>query len=426
MNVQNLETPAPRAVRRHPRARTRVLTSAFMSAICVLTAAANAHAELLPITPHTAWPTRPVPERAPAEVTLPLQQIWRLECGDNSEPLIGDIVSVAAAPDGRVLLVDGQLCHVLVVSAQGKVERTVGRCGDGPGELTGAFRAVSLPDGRMGIADGGDAPGIKFGARGNIVILDRDDLPAGELMAGGDPGGVPVCVPRDVRSATGRVLAVTYRAQVQPPKMTSVLELSLLDAASGEREIVARQLHSLALGQPVTDERDTYEPFASGRCDLSATGRLAMAPERDRWLVAVREVDGAGFVLERPWRSVDRGPAAKEEARRQLGSDTAHIFETEPAIGLVRWRPDGHLWVEPLGAELPPGVVACFDEFTPDGALVRRVSLAVPGAAADARLLVLEDGRLALLEGFGREPSEEAGDLAPAVTLLEVGAAGVR
>ena len=64
MNVQNLETPAPRAVRRHPRARTRVLTSAFMSAICVLTAAANAHAELLPITPHTAWPTRPVPQRA--------------------------------------------------------------------------------------------------------------------------------------------------------------------------------------------------------------------------------------------------------------------------------------------------------------------------------------------------------------------------
>jgi hypothetical protein len=50
----------------------------------------------------------------------------------------------------------------------------------------------------------------------------------------------------------------------------------------------------------------------------------------------------------------------------------------------------------------------------------------VPGAAADARLLVLEDGRLALLEGFGREPSEEAGDVAPAVTLLEVGAAGVR
>jgi hypothetical protein len=423
MNIQTLDVPAPRTVRRHPRNRTLLLISAFMAAFGALTAAANAHAELLPLAPHTAWPTRPVPERAPAEVTLPLQQIWRLECGDNTEPLIGDIVSVAAGPDGRVLLVDGQLCHVMVVSADGKVERTVGRCGNGPGELTGAFRAVTLPDGRMGIADGCDAPGIQFGTRGNIVILDRDDLPVGELMAGGDPGGVPVCVPRDVRSAAGRILAVTYRAQVQPPKMTSVLELSLLDAASGEREIAARQLHTTDMTEPAINERDAYEPFASGRCDLSATGRLAMAPERDRWLVAVREGDGTGFVLERPWRSVGRSAAAREEARRQLGSDTSRIFETEPAIGLVRWRPDGHLWVEPLGAELPPGVVACFDEFTPNGALVRRVYLAVPGAAADARLLVLEDGRLALLEGFGREPSEDAGDLAPAVTLLVAGAA---
>ena len=66
---------------------------------------------------------------------------------------------------------------------------------------------------------------------------------------------------------------------------------------------------------------------------------------------------------------------------------------------------------------------ACRAAHRRNGALVRRVYLAVPGAAADARLLVLEDGRLALLEGFGREPSEEAGDLAPAVTILEVGMA---
>lgn len=174
-----------------------------------------------------------------------------------------------------------------------------------------------------------------------------------------------------MRSAAGRILAVTYRAQVQPPKMTAVLELSLLDAASGEREIAARQLHTTDMTELAINERDAYEPYASGRCDLSATGRLAMAPERDRWLVAVREVDGTGIVLERPWRSVDRSAAAKEEARRQLGSDTSRIFETEPAIGLVRWRPDGHLWVEPRGVELPAGVVACFDEFTANGAGAR-------------------------------------------------------
>ena len=401
--------------------RPAAIAQVLLVALHAIFVVAFARAELLPIEPHAAWPTRTVPERAPAEATLALHGIWRLECGGIAEPLIGEIVSVSAGPDGRVLLVDGQLCQVLIVSADGKVERAVGRCGEGPGELTGAYRAVSLPDGRIGIADGGDAPGIKFGARGNIVILDRDGLPAGEFLAGGDPGGVPVCVPRELRSTAGGILAVTYRAQVQPPKMTAVLELSLLDTANGQREIVARQLHSTNIGQPVTDERDTYEPFASGRCDLSATGRLALAPERDRWLVAVREADGSGFVLERSWRAVKRSPEAKEEARRHLGDETSRIFDTEPAIGLVRWRPDGHLWVEPRGVDLPRGVVACFDAFTPEGVLVRRLYLAWPGAAADARLFVMEDGRLAVLEGFGRQLAGEAGDRAPTVTLLEVG-----
>ena len=62
--------------------------------------------------------------------------------------------------------------------------------------------------------------------------------------------------------------------------MTAVLELSLPDPASCQREIVSRQMHSWALGQPVTDERDTYEPFAyepfaAGRGDLSATDRVS-------------------------------------------------------------------------------------------------------------------------------------------------------
>lgn len=385
--------------------------------VWVLALSRWAGAELPPIEPYRNVAPRVVAADIPVEVVT-LHREWRFDCSDDEQVVVGKIVSAAPASDGRVLLVDSQQCQVLVIAPNGAVERVVGRRGPGPGELIGAFRAVQISSDRIGIVAGADAPIVMIGSRGNIVWLDDNGDPAGEYLAGGDPGTVPVCVLRELRYAGSGLLVATYRCEVEYPMMSLVLELAVLDARSGAREIVARKCNRMDIRDEAMREVDGYEPFSGGRCDISRAGRLALAPERDQWLLAVRNVDGSWVVLERPWVPAARSAMSKERARKGVGDDSAEIFDKEPAMGLVRWRPDGKLWVEPIGVDLPANIIACFDELSEDLTLVRRVHLEVPGLVRGSELLVMEDGRFVLLEGFS-DDSEHADDpVAPAATLL--------
>ena len=371
------------------------------------------------LQPHTAWPVLQAPADPPRIDNLPLHPVWQLDCGEDSEHLVGKIRSAAPGRDGRILLVDSQLCQVMVVGADGSVEQTIGQCGEGPGELEGAYRTLQLPDGRIGIASGAQAPGFQFGTRGRIILLDDAGNPAGVWLAGGgDPGDTPACSVRALRYAGGPVLTATHRYWVSPPTILSIREIGLIDPATGNQTLVARDVLESSFDDTEFFERDVFEPFAHGRVDVSATGRVAFAPERDRWLVAIREADGSGFAVERPCAAVKRTDVEKEAAAADIGCGTECVEDDHPVIRQVRWRPDGQLWVEIWGLELAAGVVACFDEFGTDGVLVRRVQLEVPDARASDELVLMEDGRFVLLRGFG-EVGEDETDGAVEVMLLE-------
>lgn len=377
----------------------------------------GAAAEPQPLEPYKGCATRTAARDAPVDLVT-LQEQWRFDCHGDADPVVGTIVSAAPASEGRVLLIDSQQCQVLVIAPGGGVERVVGRPGPGPGELTGAFRAAQLPPDRFGIADGCTAPGFKIGTRGSIVVLDAEGDPVGEFLAGGDPGSFPMCVLRELRNSGDELLAATHRSEVSPPLTVSVRELSVLDVRSGVREVIARTVHRADMRNQSIDEIDVYEAFAGGRCDISRSGRIALAPDRDRWSLAVRERDGSWSQVERPWTPVSRGPGERDRVRQEIGSLTGEVLSQEPAIGRVRWRPDGRLWVEPFGMDLPAGVMACFDELSADLTLVRRVHLALPDSSRRGELILMEDGRFVLLEGFAKDVAG-GGDVAePAVTLL--------
>lgn len=379
--------------------------------------AGHAQGDLTNLSPERSWPVIDLPEASTETHHLMLRKLSRIECGDHSEIVIGEVVGVSAAASGHVLLVDSQLCQAVLAAENGDIEAVFGRCGEGPGELSGAYRAIQLSNGLIGIADGGPAPMIKFGARGNVELFDLHGAYASQLLAGGEPGAVPLCVIRDLRCNGGLVLASTYRGLVQPPRMNSVLELNLVDPSNGSREVVARTVHSLALGQPVRDEADAYEPYASGRCDISAGGMIAYAPERDEWRIAIRRADGTGVVLQRRWSPRMRSDAVKSAIRSELGASDAKVYGAEPAIGRVSWRPNGSLWVEPAGVPVPGDAFACFDEVSVAGAVNRRIYLHAEGARVGDEYFLLSDGRVAILEGFGGHDGGAA--TAPAVVLYD-------
>ncbi len=374
------------------------------------------------IQPWHKYPQLSVSVEAPVVVPLTPSPVWRLDCGEDAEVLVGRIVAAAPGLDGRTLLVDRQMCRVLVVDRQGRVERTCGHKGEGPGELSGAYRACQLEDGWIGIADGAPALTIMFGGRGRITLLDQVGNPAGLWYAAGDPGDVPVCSLRELRCANGLILTASQHLIMSSATATVVEELALIATDSGQRTVIANRVTEEEMRKFGIREQDVYEPFAEGRCDVSVSGRAAYAPQRDQWLVVIREPDGTGFVLQRSWRAVPRTRAAREAVRKALGAgDLQDVSGTEPAIGRIRWRPDGRLWVEPGGVVPAPGAMACFDEFSSDGRFLRRVQLMISGDREQDVLEIMEDGRLVWLRGFRRTPAEDdVTAVVPEVVLLSL------
>jgi hypothetical protein len=387
--------------------------------VCLLDG--TTRAELQAVEPYLQWRVVDVASATPDIVRVEARRVWRIACIADDDAALGHIESAAPGENGRVLLVDDALCRVAIVNPDGSISGFVGRCGPGPGELSGAYRALQLPDGIIGVSDGVDAPAVVTGGRGSVVCLDAEGVGRGLLPVGEMTASTPLCIVRDLRYNGDRLMSVTRRSVFEPPVLTDVLDVSLTDPKSGARELIVRSVSRAPIGEPLHSESEAYECYAYGRCDLSESGRLAVAPLRDEWAVAVREVDGTGVMLRRAWKCAKRSDADMQAVRRLLGLDERGVvMGHEPAIGRVRWRPGGDLWVEPGGMVRPEDVVACFDEFSPAHVLLRRVEIVVPQSAADSYLEVLEDGRLVLLEGFSSNVASSSGDGEAAVSLLEL------
>ncbi|MGD9548639.1 MAG: hypothetical protein AB7V45_14020 [Candidatus Krumholzibacteriia bacterium] len=362
------------------------------------------------------------PEAPPFEADLETEVLWRLDCGVDSGTVVGRIETAAPGPEGTVLLGDVQLVRILEVGPDGTVQRIAGRPGDGPGDLPGAYRVFGLADGRLGACEGAPAGAIQFGGTGRIVMIDREDQPAGFLLGAGEPGSLPVASVRELRCAAGRLLISSSGMKVGKDGAFRIQELAEIDPGGGDRTVLTGRTVPENMSDMTIDERSYFEPFASGRCDISGEGRVALAPERDQWLVVIRDPGGDGLVLHREWALRRRSKEEVQAVRQDLGgTEDCHALDTHPAVGRIRWRPDGRLWVEPPGVEPRPGAAACFDEFDAEGRLVRRIHLLVDGFTAGDRMVLMEDGRLALLRGFGNEAEAgDAGGPEPEVVLLAV------
>lgn len=371
-------------------------------------------------TPHDwdSWRTVSAPIDPPSVLTIRTRTLWRLDCSQDAEELIGNIVAVAPGLRDSTLLLDGQMNRVLVVSPQGSIARVFGRKGDGPGDLPGAYRLFQLRDGRIGVCGGAPALSIQFGGTGKIVLLDPWNQPAGVWYGAGDPGAMPVCSIRELRCAADHILISSNGLIVGKQGAMRRQEIAVIAEADGARTVITHREFPENMRSRHVEERTHFEPFAQGRCDISATGRIAFAPERDKWRVVVRDPDGTGFVIARSWQPVKRTKEQKEAVWKALGgTDDCIAMDTEPAIGRIRWRPDGRLWVEPAGVVLESGAMACFDEFDGRGHYLRRILLAAPDAGPAGALLIMSDGRLVLLRGF--ESLEENEGVDPEVVLLE-------
>jgi hypothetical protein len=368
----------------------------FWLALSLLASVALAHAAPVPVATNA-------PDRDEAAV-VELEELWRRGGEDDLDVLFGVPRQVVRDRDGRVLVLDDQLCQVHTFSADGEFLGSLGREGEGPGEFRRPTGVVTLPDGRLAVAKLLSA---------ELERLEPDGTPAGRLVLGGDGPRDGVTVLYGVTLRGGTLLAAQTRSALD--QSTGQMDrVQTLDAftTSGERRAricEARIALDFTGTRPVV-ESELLRSFLMVSA-VGPDGRIYVPHTRDEYAIDVFTPDGRRVMtIERPdYRAPER--TDRERRRMEALADTwvrnsgiefpFDYAEHEMCIRGLFLDDRGHLFVRHAAShrDLPAGVFLRLDEYAPDGAWLGEVEVRGVGDPWLDTMFWLGDGRVAIMRG---------------------------
>lgn len=361
----------------------------FVGALLVLFIATSVPAEV---------PVLECPADPPTVRRLQLQELWRIDPDDPDAPLLGitDPRKIVAH-DGRIYLLDGQLCQALVYSDDGEFQGTVYRQGEGPGEIHDPHRMFLTSDGRLA---------VQFGYPTQLEFVDPDGTPRGRWRLGYNAWAMYL-----LETPAGWL--GSYRQMVQdaqPGVFRSVHHVALHDD-EGNRigDLFTREHESRHGESGATDEADEYSPWNT--VAVTAEGLVAYAPVRDEYRIEWRTLEGETV------RAATRPGAAHERTQDELDSlkyrsysvvngdvqfKKQNLCATDPMIQSIDPLPGGAIRVRTSRFEkdLPAGMVCRYEVHEPDGKLRERVEIHDPSGTYDTDydvIALLDDGRAIVL-----------------------------
>jgi len=365
--------------------------------------------------PHLRNPARP----EEGTCTVQLEELWRAG-GDDDEIFFGVIREVVSDEAGRLYLLDQQLGQVWVYGPDGEFLRTLSRQGEGPGEVMRPGDCFFLADGSLGILDRSPGKVTRVDLEGNPVsslhIHRREETGAGSMQArsGLYRGGTLVLCGQEQRQVDGERKRIHF--------------LSLFGDDGVERHRLWNHERSAwNFAQRSYTERDAYFVEDGRGWTIGPEGNIYVARERDRYAIDIHAPDGIRTrVIEREFTPQRRSSEDKQRIADGLTMTIngnvvkldSEILDTEPCLQQLYIDEDGRLWVWHARSlmDLPEGVFASLDLFSPDGRYVAEMQIAVEGDPHQDRLIPLPGGRFVLLRGIigaleamrgGGEDSEE-------------------
>lgn len=346
------------------------------------------------------------PERAPRRREIVLREQWRSGARED-DPVMGPIGGAAADDAGNVYLLDTQKQEVLKFGADGRYLGLVARQGEGPGEIEHVYGITLL---------GGDRLGLIKSFPPEVIVVGLDGTPqpslrpgAPELGLGKSRGSLFVHASRDgFQVVAGRRSRHDGRAQRHTDYVAS------LAADGSPRHCYGTHESARDFSRAITmDELAEWSPWQ--RWALGRGGEVYFAPDRDRWLIEVRDQDGSLLrTITRPGRPHRRTAAQKEEAKNRwsfastgsLPDISYRIADTDPVIDGLHF--DGReLHVSsPRRDGADPGA-RTFDVLDAEGRLLEARTVRVPDVGPGDGLLPLDDGRVVCVKNL--EAAEAAG-----------------
>jgi hypothetical protein len=366
-----------------------------------------------------------LPADPPATRTVELVEQWRIGGEDDEEILLGVIFDALVGADGNVYLIDRQLSQVLVISPEGELVTTLGRQGEGPGELNQPHGLFLLEDGKIGVIQG---------FPGKVTVINPDNTPGGEIHIGGAPEEGGFNFVRELNRCGDNLVGVRGRAtfDMESGKSIATNTLSVMDMEGNDTAVIVEHTQENDLQRRVFDEKAQFSEMEEWA--IGPDGVLYTTPVRDEYVINARGLDGEMVrTMNREFKPRHRNDEDKQEltdgmvivmngVRQEIESKA---LDNDPAIMGLFVTDDGRLFVRTCFDQedlLDVGTAGRFDVISGAGEFVEQLTLTVPDFDGENDRLVFMDGvnflvirsfdqaQQAMLAGFG-DDEEEDGDL---------------
>ena len=344
------------------------------------------------------------PARAPRTETLELDELWRAGGEEDEDVLLGQVGSAAIDGAGNVYVLDSQLAHVLKFATDGAYVGTLGREGDGPGEMRQPVAMDVGTDGRVSVVQ--PFPG-------RVIRLTTDGTPDGTFDLGAsDPtkGGFAMIMGACERAGQLVVSGQRSTFDMEAGEIRGNQFLATVDADGSEIRRHAAVTTSRSMDRFEIDELAEFFPGDRGLWGLDREGRLYASTSYTDYEITVTAPDGTiERVITRPHEARRRTAEELEEMRGGMSMNingrvpeiVQNLQDDAPCVAALYLQDDGMLWVENSHARDRwdnEGVIT-YDVFGPDGRLDREITVHIPGGGEDDRLILLADGRFLLAVG---------------------------
>ncbi|MBU1701216.1 MAG: hypothetical protein KJ970_16325 [Candidatus Eisenbacteria bacterium] len=356
------------------------------------------------------------------------QELWRAG-GEDDEIFFGNIQNVLSDQGGNIYLLDTQLFQILVYTPDGRFRGTLGRQGEGPGEVRNLTDMLFLPDGTLGL-------GQAF--PGKIIKLDLGGNPAGSIdlcSTSIESGNLIVFLAG--KSINDLILLAGMRWHPdESGLMQQNMFLSRFDPKGLEQICYHKKVSSVNLAEFAFDEMQF--DFIWSRFAILPNDNICFAPYRNLYEIHICNKDAEIIkIISKEYESLKRDDRGKKNALltgeatgRNYGVPvkSVKVEDTEPDITALQPAQDGSLWVQTSRGDhlSPDGIFTTFDFFDSEGIFLKQVEVEVPGKATEDDIYILPNKRIIVVRGtvaaYQRESSVSNSDkeLAGEDGLLEV------
>jgi hypothetical protein len=333
---------------------------------------------------HVLNPAEPM---EPPEV-YELQELWRLESETPDGGLVfGTIADAATGKEGNTYLLDMQLRVIHVLSPRGEYLRSMGRPGEGPGDLQAPEDIFVTSEGLVGVTD--DRPA-------RITFFTPEGTLAGSWKPTTSPGTVFIpfrCEPR----ADGYVLS--YKTLERRSDVISIIyHLARMNRTGTSSAAYWTRSQDLRREARIVFREAGLEPINVFAVD--PTGQVFVSPNYGEYAIYVLDPDGpTRRVIQRQFDHFGRSRQQIQSTSERLRSihsswRNAQIDaeDYDRDIADLTIRDDGSLWVQTSRGwfDNPPGTALVLDVFDDQGLFRRQAILRGPLDPQEDQFLLLD------------------------------------